>query len=324
MNSGKTTSITVHEGNEGERIDVFLSKYFKRVSRSQIKKFIEDERITMDGEPVTASKRVTKGACICVKDFRDMPFKAEPEPVEFGAVYYDEDIIVVNKPSGLVVHPARKNLAGTLVNGILYRFGRLPESSVPGRPGIVHRLDRDTSGVMVVARTDEAFDNLKLQFKERRIHKEYVALTHGIPQLMSGVITKGIKPSETAYNRMTAAEDGKRSVTEYEVVRTCGSYAVLRLKPLTGRTHQIRLHCRSMGHPVLCDTLYGHEGTIRLSNITALREGQDNPAILSRLALHSEKLSLYHPRTGEQVSFSTPVPVEFALFLDEVARYEDQ
>ena len=321
MNSTRITQITVNGGNQGERIDCFLAKYFKRVSRSRIKKLIENNQVTIDGVTVNASKRIREGATICVENFRDKPFEVVPEYIPFNVVSYDDHVIVVNKPSGLVVHPARKHLSGTLVNGILYRFGRLPRTGVPGRPGIVHRLDKDTSGVMVVARTEKAFNSLKDQFRGRQVKKEYIAITQGIPAFQSGVISKGIRSSETMYNRMKIAENGKKSTTEYEIISTIGNYALVRVRPLTGRTHQIRLHLRSLGTPVLCDRLYGHAGTIRLVNIPGVQEQKYNPVLLSRLALHAEKISFYHPDTQKPVAFSVPMPEEFSMFFSSVEEY---
>jgi len=313
----RTTYIVVSEANEGERIDVFLAKYLKRISRSRIQEFIRNKQVTLDGRRVLPSTRVRSGSTVRIEGFRERPFAVAPEPVPFSVIYYDEHIIVVDKPSGLIVHPARVHLAGTLVNGLLYRFGRLPESVVPGRPGIVHRLDRDTSGVMVVARTKEAYEDLKRQFKERTVAKVYLAITHGVPRFTADTIDLPLDSSCETYNRVVIAEGGKEAVTAYAVVRECGKYALLRVFPKTGRTHQIRVHLKHIGHPVLCDTLYGYEGSIRMSHLAGTCPGgKDDPVVLSRLALHAERLTFVHPATGAEVTFSSPMPSEFISFLE--------
>ena len=183
------------------------------------------------------------------------------------------------------------------------------------RPGIVHRLDRDTSGLMVVARNCETHEHLKQQFKDRTVTKTYIAVSHGVPRFDADTIKSRLRISASRFNRMEIADEGKEAVTHYGVTEAFGTYAsLLEVRPHTGRMHQIRAHLASIGHPILCDPIYGHERHIRLSQITK-SESADDPVVLARLALHACQLTFTHPGTGQNLSFQSPVPPELQRFV---------
>ncbi|MFH1708843.1 MAG: RluA family pseudouridine synthase [Planctomycetota bacterium] len=310
-------TLRVGPGHSRERLDLFLVAYLKRVSRTTVQELIRAGSVTLNGTPARPASRVSTGDAITVGDYEEIPVRLGPEPVPFGVRYADDFVIVVDKPHGLVVHPAQKNPGATLVNGLLYRFGVLAGLPDAVRPGIVHRLDKDTSGVMVVARTDAAYQNLKDQFMARTITKRYNAIVHGVPRFQTDVIRTFLRPSAARYNRMEVAADGKESVTYYEIVHAYELFTLVEVFPKTGRMHQIRLHMRHIGHPVLCDPLYGRgERAITRGMIGgAVVEAHDRP-VLARLALHARELEFDHPVTGARMHFESPLPEELVSFLN--------
>ena len=246
---------------------------------------------------------------------------AENMPVDF--VHVDDTIAVVNKPAGLVVHPAAGNESGTLVNALLHHLGELPGEGQEDRPGIVHRLDKDTSGLIVVARTREALTRLQEDFARRKVNKEYLAITSGVPREPSGEITAAIGRHETKRKKMAAkAEGGRDARTDYQVLEDFRTHALARLKPLTGRTHQIRVHLRSLGTPVLCDATYSRRKSVTASELLGRRKCKGEPAILARQALHACRLSFVHPSTGERTEFEACLPADMERAL-EILRSRD-
>jgi 23S rRNA pseudouridine1911/1915/1917 synthase len=270
---------------------------------------------------VKSSLALKGGDSIEVMEFPEKKIVLESRPVKFEVLYYDEHIIVIDKPSGLVVHPGAGNTDNTLANGLLYRFGKLPHVPDRLRPGIVHRLDKDTSGVLVAVRTPEAFEYLKAQFKNRETRKTYFALVHGVPRFTSNIIDEPVKAAviRAGSMKMEIAPDGKPSLTTYETVEELGDYALLKVKPETGRTHQIRVHLAHIGHPVLCDPKYGRESRIMKSTVT--KDPDDDSPLLDRLALHAHELSFRHPATEEQVVFSSPFPSELNDFREFMREF---
>lgn len=298
--------IVIDEENNGKRLDTFLTEYFDSISRSSIQKHIKAGKVTIDRRCAKPSEGLKRGSIIECVEYKPPEREIVPQYLDFEVMHYDTSIIVVNKPSGLVVHPTPAKYKGTLVNGILYRFGKLPSVPDPQRPGIVHRLDRDTSGLMIVVRSEEAYYNLKEQFKNRTVEKTYFAVCKGIPRFSSWTINKPIGPSSSHWTRMVISSHGKEAVTQYEVSRTFNKYSLLKVQPKTGRTHQIRVHLASIGHPVLCDPLYGDGKGIMLSN----------KVVLSRLSLHSGELSFSHPETGKRMRFVCEIPENISKFLE--------
>jgi 23S rRNA pseudouridine1911/1915/1917 synthase len=258
------------------------------------------------------------------------PLRAVAEEIPLDIVYEDDDLAIVNKPAGMMVHAgagatedARNR--GTLVNALLHRFQALSGVGGELRPGIVHRLDRGTSGLMVVAKNDEAHRRLARQFSAREVHKTYVALVHGWPKKDRGTIQSSISRDVQRRTRMTTRGSGGRdAVTHYVVARKIdspyGKFALLELRIETGRTHQIRVHLSSLGHPVAGDTLYGAPREMRTESGKRRAAGAPATIALGRSFLHSAKLELAHPRTGERLSFSRNLPEELQEFLGRVER----
>jgi len=292
------------EDGEDQRLDVFLSAKTGVVTRSQVQRFIDLGRVMVNGEPRKSSFKLRAGDRITFTfDLPGAPQAVGPQDIPLDVVYEDADIIVVNKPSGLVVHPGAGISSGTLVHGLLFRYPELAGLGPDDRPGIVHRLDKETSGVIVVARTGAAHLELKRQFKAREVKKVYLALIVGRPARDEGSFDWPIGRHHRHGERMSIKTDKPRTaITEYRVVRTIGEYSLLEVRPLTGRTHQIRVHLAAAGHPVAGDGRYGSrtKGGTRFS----------------RLFLHAHQLMFNHPETGRRMSFISPLPIGLQAILE--------
>jgi 23S rRNA pseudouridine1911/1915/1917 synthase len=293
--------------DSGKRLDAFLHERLPDFSRSRLQSWIKSDRVLVDGRAVRASYPLRGGENISVTPADLVPLKAEPEALPLKVLYEDSDVIVVDKPAGMVVHAGAGHGKGTLVNALLHRFGTL--SSVNGdlRPGIVHRLDRDTSGVLVVARTDRAHQALARQFHDRQVEKTYLALIHGRMKQPQGRITKSIARDPIRRTRMTARlGSGRAADTEYRVIEEWPHFSLLEVRIKTGRTHQIRVHLSSLGHPIVGDRLYGAPAA--LPGLPALE----------RFFLHAHRLSFTSPSTNELISIESPLPSDLSTFLDSL------
>jgi 23S rRNA pseudouridine1911/1915/1917 synthase len=288
---------------DGERVDRIVSM-LTSVSRAAAADLVASGSVLVDGTPVaTGKQRLHAGQTVELpEDTPAPPAAAEPDPtVEVDVVFADDDVIVVDKPSGLVVHPGAGHHGGTLVNGLLARFPDLAGVGVdPQRPGVVHRLDAETSGLLMVARSERAYEGLVAQLADRTAGREYVALAWGVPDARRGVVDAPICRSAREPTRMTVSATGRAARTRYEVERefsdpvTCSQW---RLRLETGRTHQIRVHLAAIGHPVVGDERY-----------RGVRPSLDVP----RLMLHARRLAFAHPRTHQRVDFESPVPADMA------------
>jgi 23S rRNA pseudouridine1911/1915/1917 synthase len=306
----------------GRRLDQFLVSQLPDISRARVQELISQGKILLDGMPAKASLKLRGGEQIeIVGEVQRPPLRAIAEDIALDFIYEDEDLVVVNKPAGMMVHAGAgatddERNRGTLVNALLHRFGELSTVGGELRPGIVHRLDRDTSGLIVVAKNDSAHRKLAAEFAGRRVKKTYIALVHGWPKKEKGTIASSISRDAVRRSRMTTLRnDGREAVTHYEVQKRVdslyGKFALLKVKIETGRTHQIRVHMASVGHRVVGDSLYGAPREIR---------GGSGPAIsLKRNFLHAAELQLAHPKTGESLNFSVPIPEELAKFLTRLA-----
>ncbi len=284
------------ESQEGERIDRYLAEAMPDRSRSYVQKLIKTENVVVNGEPVKASYRLLIGDRleITVPDAREP--ESEAEEIPLNILYEDSDIIIVNKPKQMVVHPAPGHLSGTLVNALMYHC-RQELSGINGmlRPGIVHRIDMDTTGSLVVCKNDKAHQSLAEQLKEHSIRRIYVAVVHGNLKADSGTVDAPIGRHPTERKRMSVhAKNGKRAVTHYKVLERFGAFTFIQCELETGRTHQIRVHMASIGHPLLGDAVYGP----RKCPIPGLT-GQ---------TLHAKTLGLIHPETGEYLEVDAPLP----------------
>jgi 23S rRNA pseudouridine1911/1915/1917 synthase len=290
--------------DSGKRLDTFLHRVLPEFSRSRLQSWIKDDRVLVDGQTTRSSYIVRGGESISVTPAELPPLKAEPEPLSLRILYEDADVVVVDKAAGMVVHAGAGHGRGTLVNALLHHFGAL--SSVNGdlRPGIVHRLDRDTSGALVVARTDRAHQSLAAQFHDREVEKIYLALVHGRLKQPQGRITTPISRDPVRRTRMTARlATGRAAFTEYRALEQFEDFSYLEVGIRTGRTHQIRVHLASLRHPVVGDRLYGAPASI------------PGLPILGRFLLHAHRLRFRSPSTGGWITVESPLPGELSSFL---------
>lgn len=289
----------------GRRLDRWLAAQLPDLSRSRIQALIRQGHVTVSGRPVKAHRKLVPGEEVGVEIPEPTPAELRPEDISLDVLYEDADIIVLNKPPGLVVHPAPGHETGTLVNALLHHCKDLSGTGGGLRPGIAHRLDKDTSGVLVVAKNEAALRGLVEQFKSRRVEKEYVALVSGVPKPPSGRVETRIGRSEHDRHKMSARpRRGRPAVTRYRTEETFGDVALLRLWPETGRTHQIRVHMNYLGHPVVGDGTYGRN-----------RKAREMPALAERQMLHAERIAFAHPRTGRRIERRAPLPPDMAAVL---------
>lgn len=299
-----------------ERVDLFVSRSMPEntISRSQIQKLITEGLVLVNHRPVQKSAHVSGGDRVEVKNIESTitNYSLEPQDIPLSILFEDDYFIAIDKPAGLVVHPGSGNRDGTLVNALLFSKPQLSEGSSPDRPGIVHRLDKDTSGVIIVAKTNQAHMTLAKAFSSRKVAKTYYGFCIGKPREPEGIIDLSLGKSRSNPMKRTPVADGKPSQTEYSVLGQESGISFVRFKPRTGRTHQIRVHCASKGFPIVADELYGG-GPGRIMRL----EPSDRPfaksvmACFSRHALHAQMLTFVHPFTGKEISVSAPFPKDF-------------
>ncbi|HYM38182.1 MAG TPA: RluA family pseudouridine synthase [Nitrospiraceae bacterium] len=304
------TEFVITEGEKPKRLDVFLANRERDLSRSAVQRLIEKGRVQLNGEAARASQKIKPGDRITFDVPKAEPLELNGEPIPLDILYEDKALLVLNKPAGLVVHPAPGHWTGTLVNALLYHFETSggTASTIGGkeRPGLVHRLDKETSGIMVIAKTDQAHRALAAQFKQHTIARAYEALVWGVPKKGHGLIELAIGRDTKERKKFSARTARPRpSATEYEVVERFGKIAArVDLFPKTGRTHQLRVHMTALGHPMLGDPTYGGR------KVQAL-EALDIP----RVMLHAKTLGFQHPATGKPMEFTSPVPPDMASVL---------
>jgi 23S rRNA pseudouridine1911/1915/1917 synthase len=307
---------TVTEKHVSKRLDIYIAHYEPHISRNRIQTLIRSGLALVDGKPEKPGYKVKLGEHITLELPERKIHDVLPEPIPLSVLYEDSHIIVVNKPPGLVVHPAPGNYTGTLVNALLYHYGSLPSRS-PGtegdareRAGIVHRLDKDTSGVMVVARTQEALRSLSMQFKNRTVRKRYIALVAGVIKKGSGTIEVGLGRHVKERKKMsTHTHHAREAVTSFMVKERYKKATLVEVEIKTGRTHQIRVHFAHIGYPVLGDHVYGGG-----------KATQFGESIITRQMLHAETLSFHHPETGNPMTFVAPPPEDMAMIIDKLRQ----
>jgi 23S rRNA pseudouridine1911/1915/1917 synthase len=297
------------QATEGKvRLDKFLADQVSALSRSTAQRLIDGGQVSVNGEPAKASYKVKPGDLVVALLPTEEPRRLEAEAIPLTVVYEDKDLMVVDKPAGMVVHPAPGHPGGTLVNALLAHCPELAGGS-DDRPGIVHRLDRDTSGLILVAKSEKVRRALQQQFKDRQVHKAYLALLDGHLQPAWGRIEAPVGRDPHHRQRMAVLPGGREALTEYHILRqfshqvgpAAGNYSLVEAEPRTGRTHQIRVHFASIGHPVVGDTVYGR----RRSRLP-----------VSRQFLHAQRLAFKHPATKQRMDLTSPLPADLAVVLD--------
>ncbi|NIA21728.1 MAG: RluA family pseudouridine synthase [Anaerolineaceae bacterium] len=313
--------LKVRPVHAGRRLDSFLAARFSDRSRVFFQKLIRAGGITVNGRKVKPSCDLAAGDIVHLELPPPVKHEIVPEDIPLDVIYEDDYLVVINKPAGMIVHPARGNWGGTLVNALAYHFEQLSGINGPERPGIVHRLDRDTTGVIVVAKNDMAHAQVARQWENRRVRKEYLALVEGRPELDADVIDRPIGRHPRVREKM--AIDGlnaRQAITRYEVQQRFDGFAVIVARPRTGRTHQIRVHLAGVGCRILADSMYSSRSKLRLGDLTGRAE-EPETVLLDRQALHARRLALWHPITGKQMEFEAPVPEDMARTIAALERY---
>ncbi len=296
-------AFTVNERAAGLRLDQAIAWAVPEITRSQASRLIQEGHVRAAGRMAIRSHKVFTGEKVEFAWHPPAPLAAQAEEMPLNIVYEDGDVLVVDKQAGLVVHPAYGHTSGTLVNGLLAHAGTLPDVGLAFRPGIVHRLDKDTSGLLVVAKTPLALTHIQQQFARNIVTKAYLALVAGRPKSASGEIDRPLGRDPRNRQRMAIVAAGRPSRTQWSVVEEVGPYTLLECRLLTGRTHQIRVHLQSLGHPIVGDQVYGEQ-----------RHAQG----LRRQFLHAHQLTFQHPQTDQVISFESPLPADLAAVLERL------
>jgi 23S rRNA pseudouridine1911/1915/1917 synthase len=297
--------VATPDSGENQRLDLFLSEKLDGWSRAQIQRLITEGQIFVNGKRRRSSYRLKVDERIEVDDTLQAEIGLEPECVPLAVIYEDEHLVVIDKPTGMVVHPGAGRETNTLANALIARFPELKGLGPKEKPGLVHRLDKETSGVILVARTPMALRELQRQFKAREVEKFYTGLVWGKMSQEEGTITWAIGRHAKHGERMSVKTKKPRMAeTRYRVKKSLGAYTLLEIRPVTGRTHQIRVHMAASGHPVVADSRYGR---IKVSSGCP------------RLFLHAHRLTVTHPSSGERVSFESPLPDDLNQFLKKIS-----
>ncbi|HEY1786168.1 MAG TPA: RluA family pseudouridine synthase [Pirellulales bacterium] len=321
FSAGALVELVVPENHAGSRLDWFLAQQLPQYSRVHLRRAINAVGVKVEGHRAKASHRLRVGEHVSMV-LPDLPRVGPvPENIPLEILFEDAEIAAVNKPPGMVVHPAKGHWEGTLTSALAFHFEHLSSAGGPTRPGIVHRLDRDTSGVLVVAKTDATHMRLSEQFEQRTTEKEYFAIVVGVPDRDRDLIDLPIGPHPSHREKMAIRRgrpDSRESQTFYEVIERFDGFAALKVLPKTGRTHQIRLHLSHIGFPVLCDRLYG--GRARITRGELSRDPSDATVVLERQALHARRLKIISPTTGQPLEFVAPLPADLEGTLSELRQ----
>jgi len=323
--SSEPVELIVSDDEAGLRLDAFLARRFTHLSRVHLRKLINAAAARVDGRRQKAAYHLRAGQQVIITlgpAPKELPL---PEDIPLEILYEDDDLAAINKPPGMVVHPGKGNWQGTLTSALQFHFDALSGAGGPSRPGIVHRLDRDTSGVIVVAKNDPAHFALAAQFEHRQTEKEYFALVAGSLDRDRDRIEQPIAPHPTQREKMAIRREhsaARAAETFYEVEERFRGFAALKVFPKTGRTHQIRVHLAHIGCPVLCDRLYGGRAQITCGELTGARD--EDRVILNRQALHARRLRLLHPTTGEPIELTAPLPADLLGVLELLRQHRSE
>jgi 23S rRNA pseudouridine1911/1915/1917 synthase len=327
--SDEPLRVVVEARAHGWRIDHYLARLFPNYSRGIFQRAIEAEAVLLNGLPVKPSRRVRVNDILDVSILEQPDDALEPENIPINIIYEDDSLAVINKAADIVTHPSKGHLKGSLAAAVQYHFNQLSDIAGTLRPGIVHRLDRDTTGVILIAKNNQTHSRLSGQFERREVHKEYRAIVRGELDRQSDEIRTWLRVHPKAREKMIACgeEDGARlAVTQYEVVERFRGFTYVRLMPQTGRTHQLRVHMLHIGHPIIADRLYAGHGEVRLSQIVgdstlASGEAGADITLISRQALHAYRLEVRHPVTDKPLLFEAELPEDIARTLEALRRY---
>ncbi len=342
LSSDRPIQITVEARAHGWRVDHYLSRIFPNFSRVLFQKAIEQHSILVNGIPVKTSRKLRINDLISVR-LPELPDRTlPPEDIPLNIVHEDDAIVVINKPPGLIVHPGKGNYRGTLAGALQFHFNRLSDVAGQLRPGIVHRLDRDTSGVLVIAKDNQVHHKLSGQFERREVRKEYFALARGVFELDCDEISTYIRINPKKREKMIVSEpigNARPAVTDYEVAKRFDGFTAVRLFPKTGRTHQLRVHLQHLGHPVVADRLYGGGSSLSVADLTSrsprprtldeasppseesAEAAATSDVLIDRQALHAFRLAFRHPQSGKPVEFEAPLPDDIRRTLAAIERH---
>jgi 23S rRNA pseudouridine1911/1915/1917 synthase len=315
--SEESSSLLLHPSSSdlGKRLDAFVAEKIEGWSRARLQRLIDDGDILVNGHDTKSSYKLRENDKIEVELTEIPTARFEPENIPLDIIFEDEYLAVINKPAGMVVHPGAGVASGTLANAIAWHFSLVtPHSSLAARLGIVHRLDKDTSGLVVVAKNEDVHEQLSEQFRKREVEKHYVALVHGVMRENSGTIDRPIARDRRNRLKMAVSQTGRSALTLWRVRQRFDKFTLLDIEIKTGRTHQIRVHLASINHPVVGDAAY-NEGRDKSVADLEIRNAIKN---LGRLFLHAERLAFTHPKTAERLSFKVSLPVELTRFLNKL------
>jgi 23S rRNA pseudouridine1911/1915/1917 synthase len=319
---GQLLKFNVGNNLKNRRLDKYLQGRFNQFSRSRIQKLIKEQGVNVNGKPAKTSHNLNPGDCIELtlpqKEVREII----PEDIPLDIIHEDQDIIVVNKPIEMIVHPARSYKTGTLVNALVHHFSNITDVGEDFRPGIVHRLDKNTTGCLIVAKNETAHWKLSKQFQARTVKKFYLTIVHGNPELSADRINKPLGIHPHIREKCAVRADGKKAVTIYQVLEEFQGYSLVKLDLRTGRTHQIRVHMSHLGHPIVADDMYGGK------QVYSWQIKNKNPRVeeplMNRVALHAWKLEINHPQTDKRMKFTAELPDDIQKFLNQLRKHRSK
>jgi 23S rRNA pseudouridine1911/1915/1917 synthase len=310
----ETNVLRVAEADAGKRLDAYLADQIADWSRARIQRLIEDGDVLVNAKTAKSSQKIRSGDLIDVDLVSPSVTAFTPEPIPIEIVFEDSELVVVNKPAGLVVHPGAGVSSGTLANALAYHFEKLSGRAGAMRPGLVHRLDKDTSGLIVVAKKEDVHEKLADQFRDREVFKSYIALSHGRLKNDTGRIEQPLARDPRNRTRMAVVRGGRPALSIYKVRQRYDRFTLLDMEIKSGRTHQIRVHLQWLKHPVVGDDTYG-DGRDKTVQSPTIRAAIAN---LGRLFLHAEQLGFRHPLSGESLRFNVPMPTELTVLLEKL------
>ena len=323
--SDKPIHLTVESRAHGWRLDHYLGRLFPNYSRALLQKAIAADSVLLNGLSVKASRRLRINDCLSVR-LPELPDNnIPPEDIPLEIIHEDDALVVINKPPGLIVHPGRGRYTGTLTGALQFHFDQLSDIAGRHRPGIVHRLDRDTSGAIVVAKDNQVHSKLSQQFEKRTVKKQYVALIRGEPDFDSDTISTFMRVHRRIREKMQVCPEGdnaRHAETRYEIAERLNGYALINLFPRTGRTHQLRVHMLHIGHPILADKLYAGRNEFRLSDLDRSLVDDLDAVLLERQALHAHRLCFTHPVSNEWMEFEAPLPQDIQTTLEQIRHHK--